>query len=208
MRIVIVGAGGVGGYFGGRLAESGADVVFLARGAHLDALRTRGLRIVSPKGDAHITGVNATDDPAAIRGADVVLFAVKLYDAEAATHLLPQLVANGTPDAVVIPLQNGVEGADIVSRAVGPAHTAGGTCYVSAVIAEPGVIKHTAMDHLIVGELDPMRAARPERVEGRLTRLLEIYRTASFQSTLSDDIQLDVWTKFVRLSVLSGLTTV
>ena len=92
-----------------------------------------------------------------------MLFAVKLYDAEAATHLLPQLVANGAPDAVAIPLQNGVEGADIVSRAVGPAHTAGGTCYVSAVIAEPGVIKHTAMDHLLFGELDPMRAARPER---------------------------------------------
>ena len=208
MRIVIVGAGGVGGYFGGRLAEAGTDVTFLARGAHLNALRTRGLRIVSPKGDAHITSVSATDDPAAIRGADVVLFAVKLYDAEAATHLLPQLVANGTPDAVVIPLQNGVEGVDIVSRAVGREHTAGGTCYVSAVIAEPGVIKHTAMDHLIFGELDPIRAARPERVEGRLMRLLDVCRAASFQSTLSDDIQADIWTKFVRLSVLSGLTTV
>ena len=208
MRIVIVGAGGVGGYFGGRLAEAGADVTFLARGAHLNALRTRGLRIVSPKGDAHITSVSATDDPAAIRGADVVLFAVKLYDAEAATHLLPQLVANGTPDAAVIPLQNGVEGADIVSRAVGRAHTAGGTCYVSAVIAEPGVIKHTAMDRLIFGELDPMRAVHSERVEGRLTRLLDACRQASFQSTFSDDIQADIWTKFVRLSVLSGLTTV
>ena len=109
MRIVIVGAGGVGGYFGGRLAEAGTDVTFLARGAHLNALRTHGLRIVSPKGDAHITSVIATDDPAAIRGADVVLFAVKLYDAEAASHLLPQLVANGAPNAVVIPLQNGVE---------------------------------------------------------------------------------------------------
>jgi 2-dehydropantoate 2-reductase len=201
MRIAIIGAGGVGGYFGGRLAEAGADVTFLARGAHLDALRTRGLRIVSPKGDAHITGVNATDDPAAIRGAEVVLFAVKLYDAEAATHLLPQLVANGSPDTVVIPLQNGVEGVDIVSRAVGRAHTAGGTCYVSAVIAEPGVIKHTAMDRLIFGELDRVRSPR-------LTRLLDACRRASFQSTFSDDIQADIWTKFVRLSVLSGLTTV
>jgi 2-dehydropantoate 2-reductase len=79
---------------------------------------------------------------------------------------------------------------------------------VSAVIAEPGVIKHTAMDHLLFGELDPIQAARPERVEGRLSRLLDVCRTASFQSTLSDDIQADIWTKFVRLSVLSGLTTV
>jgi 2-dehydropantoate 2-reductase len=208
MRIAVVGAGGVGGYFGGRLAEAGADVVFLARGAHLEALRTGGLRIVSPKGNAHITSVNATDDAAAVHGVDVVLFAVKLYDAEAAAPLLPPLVTNGGPDTVVIPLQNGVEGADIVRRAVGPAHTAGGTCYVSAVIAEPGVIRHTAMDHLIFGELDPMRAALPERVEGRLTRLLEICRAASFQSTLSDDIQVDVWTKFVRLSVFAGMTSV
>ena len=208
MRIAVVGAGGVGGYFGGRLAEAGADVVFLARGAHLEALRTGGLRLLSPKGNAHITSVNATDDAASVRGVDVVLFAVKLYDAEAAAPLLGPLVTNGGPDTVVIPLQNGVEGTDIVSRAVGPAHTAGGTCYVSAVIAEPGVIRHTAMDHLIFGELDPMRAARPERVEGRLSRLLDTCRAASFQSTLSDDIQIDVWTKFVRLSVLSGLTTV
>jgi 2-dehydropantoate 2-reductase len=201
MRIAIVGAGGVGGYFGGRLAEAGADVTFLARGAHLDALRTRGLRIVSPKGDAHIPRVDATNDPAAIRGADVVLFAVKLYDAEAARHLLPRLVANGTPDAVVIPLQNGVEGVDIVSRAVGREHTAGGTCYVSAVIAEPGVIKHTAMDHLIFGELDRVRSPR-------LMRLLDACQPAGFQSTLSDDIQVDVWTKFVRLSVFAGMTSV
>ncbi|HEV2984043.1 MAG TPA: ketopantoate reductase family protein [Vicinamibacterales bacterium] len=201
MRIAIVGAGGVGGYFGGRLAEAGADVVFLARGPHLDALRTRGLRIVSPKGDAHITSVNATDDATAIRGADVVLFAVKLYDAEAAAQVLPQLVKSGSPETVVIPLQNGVEGIDIVSRAVGRDHTAGGTCYVSAVIAEPGTIRHTAMDHLIFGEIDRIRSPR-------LTSLFDTCRLASFQSTLSDDIQVDIWTKFVRLSVFSGMTAV
>jgi 2-dehydropantoate 2-reductase len=201
MRIAVVGAGGVGGYFGGRLAETGADVTFLARGAHLDALRTRGLRIISPNGNAHVPTVNATDDPAAIHGADAVLFAVKLYDAEAAATLLPQIVKHGGAETVVIPLQNGVEGVDIVSRAVGLEHTAGGTCYVSAVIAEPGVIKHTAMDHLLFGELDRIRSAR-------LSRLLEGCRAASFQSTLSDDIQADIWTKFVRLSVLAGMTTV
>ena len=201
MRIVIVGAGGVGGYFGGRLAEAGADVVFLARGAHLDALRTHGLRILSPRGDAHIPRVQATDNPATIRDAGAVLFAVKLYDAAAAAPLLKQLVTNGAPDAVVIPLQNGVEGADIVNAAVGRTHTAGGTCYVSAVIAEPGVIKHTAMDHLFFGELDRTRSPR-------LTRLLDICRRATFECTLSDDIQVDVWTKFVRLSVFAGMTSV
>ena len=201
MRIAIVGAGGVGGYFGGRLADAGADVVFLARGAHLDALRTRGLRIVSPKGDVHLPRVNATDDADSIRGADVVFFAVKLYDAETASRALSVLVEHGSPDAVVIPLQNGVEGVDIVSGAVGHAHTAGGTCYVSAVIAEPGVIRHTAMEQLIFGELDRTKSPR-------LTRLLDICRGARFQSMLSDDIQVDIWTKFVRLSVFAGMTCV
>src|SRR5947208_7619582 len=100
MRIAIVGSGGVGGYFGGRLAEAGADVAFLARGAHLDALRTRGLRIVSPKGDVHLPRVKATGDPAAIGPVDVVLFAVKLYDVESALASLPPLLG---PDTAVVP---------------------------------------------------------------------------------------------------------
>src|SRR5438067_4600682 len=133
MLIAIVGAGGVGGYFGGRLAASGADVIFLARGAHLEALRTRGLRIVSPKGDVVLPRVNVTGTPADIR-ADVIFFTVKLYDAEGAAQMLPALVKQGGPNAVVIPFQNGVEGVDIVSHAVGRGHTAGGTCYVSAVV--------------------------------------------------------------------------
>jgi 2-dehydropantoate 2-reductase len=201
MRIAIVGSGGVGGYFGGRLAAAGADVTFLARGAHLEALRTRGLRIVSPKGDLHLARVKATDDPDAIGPIDVVFFAVKLYDSEPAAKLLPRIVDQSGPDAVVLPFQNGVDGVDIVARAVGAAHTAGGTCYVSAVIAEPGVIKHTVMDHLIFGELDGARSPR-------LLRLLDVCRPAGFQSTLSDHITVDIWTKFVRLSVFSGMTAV
>src|SRR5579862_5818416 len=96
MRIAIVGAGGVGGYFGGRLAATGADVTFLARGAHLEALRTRGLRIDSPKGDAHLPHVQASDDPEAIGPVDIVFFAVKLYDVERALVLLPPLVGPET----------------------------------------------------------------------------------------------------------------
>jgi len=198
VRIAIVGAGGVGGYFGGRLAENGADVAFLARGAHLRALRTNGLRIESPSGNLHLPRVNATDDPAAIGAPDIVLFAVKLYDTTEAAHVLPALVG---PDTAVIPLQNGVDGVDIVSRAVGRANTAGGTVYVSAVISEPGVIRHTAMEHLIFGELDGRRSPR-------LERLLAACAGAKFKSTLSDNIQVDIWTKFVRLSVFSGMTTV
>ena len=198
MRIAIVGSGGVGGYFGGRLAATGVDVTFLARGAHLDAMRTRGLRIDSPKGDVHLPHVKAESDPAAIGPAEIVFFAVKLYDTERALELLPPLIG---PETVVIPLQNGVDSVAAVTRAVGAPHTAGGTCYVSAVIAEPGVIRHTAMDHLIFGELDGTRTAR-------LEWLLEACRPAGFQSTLSTDIILDIWAKFVRLSVFSGMTAV
>jgi 2-dehydropantoate 2-reductase len=198
VRIAVVGAGGVGGYFGGRLAAAGADVTFLSRGAQLDALRTRGLTVHSFRGDFHVPRVNAVDDPRAIGPVDIVFFTVKLYDAEAATALLPPLVG---ADTAVIPLQNGVDGVDIVSRAVGLRHTAGGTVYVAAVIAEPGVIRHSALDHLIFGELDGTRSAR-------LERLLDACRPAGFQVTLSPSITVDIWTKFVRLSVFSGMTTV
>lgn len=198
MRIAVVGAGGVGGYFGGRLAAAGADVHFLARGTHLAAMRARGLRIESPKGNAHVPHVNATDDPATIGPADVVLFCVKLYDVEAAISSLPPLLG---PDTVVIPFQNGVESVGILSRAVGASRTAGGTTYVTAVIAEPGVIRHTVMDSLIFGEIDGARSPR-------LERFLEACRPAGFNPVLSDHIMVDIWTKFVRLSVFSGMTAV
>jgi len=198
MRIAIVGAGGVGGYFGGRLAAAGADVTFLARGAHLEAMRARGLRITSPKGDLHLPRVKAESDPAAIGPADVVFFAVKLYDSESALALLPPLVG---PNTIVVGFQNGVETVASLTGAVGAAHTAGGVSYVSAVIAEPGVIKHTAMDHLIFGMPDGSRSPQ-------LEALLEACRPAAFQSTLSPDITVEIWTKFVRLSVFSGMTAV
>jgi 2-dehydropantoate 2-reductase len=198
MRIAVLGSGGVGGYFGGRLAAAGADVTFLARGAHLDAMRTRGLRIESPKGNLHIPNTKAAGDPAEVGPVDIVFFAVKLYDTEPAIAMLPPLIG---ADTAVIPLQNGVDSIARLTGAVGARHAAGGTCYVSAVIAEPGVIKHTAMDHLIFGEVDGRRTPR-------MAALLEACRPAGFQSTLSADITVDIWTKFVRLSVLSGLTTV
>ena len=198
MKIAVVGAGGVGGYFGGRLAAAGADVRFLARGAHLDALRTTGLRIESPKGNVHLPRVSATDDPAAIGPADIVFFTVKLYDSESAIASLKPLLG---PDTAVIPFQNGVDSVGMLTRAIGPRHTAGGTAYVAAVIAEPGLIRHTSMDSLFFGEID----GRPST---RLERLLDGCRGAGFSSTLSRSISVDIWTKFVRLSVFSGMTTV
>jgi len=198
MRIAIVGSGGVGGYFGGRLAASGVDVAFIARGRHLEALSTRGLRIESPNGPLHLPGVTATDDPAAIGPVDVVFFTVKLYDSESAAALLPPLVG---PDTVVVPFQNGVESVELLSAHVGAGHVAGGTALIMAVVAEPGLIRHTAVDHLIFGELDGSHSPR-------LERLLEACRAAGFQATLSDAIVGRIWSKFVFLSAFSGLTAV
>ncbi len=193
MRIAILGSGAVGGYFGGRLAAAGADVTFVARGRHLRALQTGGLRIESPKGNVHLPRVNATGDAATIGPVEVVFLTVKLYDNESALQLLPPLLG---PDTVVIPFQNGVESVDLLTRAVGRPHVAGGTAYLAAVIAEPGLIRHTAMDHLLFGELDGARSPR-------LERLLQACRPAGFQATLSDRIEIDIWSKFVRLSTFS-----
>jgi 2-dehydropantoate 2-reductase len=198
MRIAIVGSGALGGYFGGRLAAAGADVFFLARGAQLEALRTHGLRIESPNGNAHLPSVAATDDPESVGPVDVVLFTVKLYDTASALALLPPLLG---PDTVVVPLQNGVESVEILSGAVERPHVAGGTAYIQATLADPGAIRHTALDRIIFGELDG-------RVSPRLERLRTACLEAGLTPTLSEQIEIDMWSKFVHLSVLSGMTAV
>ncbi len=198
MRIAIMGTGGVGGYFGGRLAAAGQEVAFIARGAHLEALRERGLRVLSPKGDVVLERVHATDAPASIGPVDVVLLTVKMYDLASAVDALIPLVGAET---VVITLQNGVEAVNLVCERVGEAHVAGGVAYVAAVISEPGVITHTALDRLIFGELSGARSARLERFHAACA-------TAQFAATLSDKIEVDLWSKFARLSVFSGITAV
>jgi 2-dehydropantoate 2-reductase len=198
MRIAILGSGGVGGYYGGRLAATGTDISFIARGAHLAAMRTNGLRILSPSGDVHVPHVNVTDDPAAIGPVDIVFFTVKLYDTDSAIKMLPPLLG---PQTLVIPFQNGVDSVDVLTRAVGREHVAGGTAYVSAVIAQPGVIRHTAMGRLIFGMLDGSGPAL-------LEELLQACARAGIDATLSDRIMAEVWAKFARLTVFSGMTSV
>ncbi|MQA30068.1 MAG: 2-dehydropantoate 2-reductase [Luteitalea sp.] len=198
MRIAILGSGGVGGYFGGRLAATGADVHFIARGAHLAALRERGLRIESPNGNLHVPTVNATDDPTNAGPVDIVFFAVKLYDTDAAVRMLPPLIG---PRTIVIPLQNGVDAVEVLARAIGKPHVAGGTAYVSAVIAEPGRIRHTAMSRLLFGPL-------PGQTSGVLKELADACAGAGFEATLSERIVVEIWTKFVGLTVFSGMTAI
>ncbi|MEW6322325.1 MAG: 2-dehydropantoate 2-reductase [Acidobacteriota bacterium] len=198
MRIAIFGTGGVGGYFGGRLAAAGADVAFVARGAHLQALRAHGLRIESPNGDVHVPRVVATDETRDIGPVDAVLFTVKMYDVASAAPRLAPLVG---PDTVVVTLQNGVEAVDLAARHVPRAQVAGGVAYVAAVIDRPGVIRHTALARLIFGELDG-------RASPRLERLRDACARAGFEAVVSPRIDVDLWSKFARLSVFSGMTAV
>ena len=195
MRIAIVGSGGVGGYFGARLAASGTDVAFIARGAHLKALQTEGLRVISPKGDLHLAQVVASDDPAAIGKADVVFFTVKLYDSGDASELLPALIG---PQTVVVTFQNGIDSIELLTNAVGREHVAGGVAHVQAAITDPGVIRHTALDLLIFGELDGSKSER-------LQTLYDCCIRAGFDAKLSEHIHDELWLKFVRLTSLSGL---
>lgn len=200
MRITIFGTGGVGGYFGGRLAASGADVSFVARGAHLLALQENGLHIQSPLGDVHLPVVKATDNPASIGPADIVFFTVKLYDTESAARALKPLIG---PKTLVVPLQNGVDSVGTLALAIGAEHVAGGTCYLAAVVSEPGVIRHTAMNRMIFGAPD-----RQAKMSAALNDLLEACANTGFEATLSPNIQVDIWAKFVRLTVFSGMTAV
>src|SRR6516164_2537751 len=139
MRVAVMAAGAVGGYFGGRLAAAGHDVTFIARGAHRDALRREGLRIESALGDLHLKDINVTDDPKQVGPVDLVLFAVKLWDTETAGEQTRPLVG---PRTRVITLQNGVDSVERLAPILGDEHAIGGATYV-VTIAQPGVIRHT-----------------------------------------------------------------
>ena len=199
MKIAVMGSGGVGGFYGGRLAHAGYDVSFIARGAHLAAMREQGLTIENePQGDIHIPRVTVTDDPATIGVADLVLIAVKLWDTEAAARAVTPLVG---PKTAIVSLQNGVIKDDILRRAFGEAAVIGGVVYVATNISRPGVIRQTGtMQRCIVGEYDGRRSARVAELHEALLR-------AGIKAEISDDIRRTTWEKYVFLVGLSGSTT-
>lgn len=198
MRVVVMGTGGVGGYFGGRLAAGGHDVSFIARGKHLEALRANGLRVESPLGDLHLPKIDVTDDPATLAPADLVLFGVKLWDTEASAELIKPLLTEHT---AVVSFQNGVVKDDILRRALGAQHVLGGVCYIAATIAEPGVIRHTgSLQKLVFGEYDGTASARARA-------FFDACIESGIDAELSDDIERAIWEKFVFLVGLSGTTT-
>lgn len=197
MRIAIVGTGGVGGYFGARLKAAGENVAFLARGAHLAAMRRDGLRISSAHGDMRIHPVEATDDARAIGPVDVAIVAVKLYDTEAAAEACRALIG---PDTSVVSLQNGVTAADTLAAAVGAERVFGGIAYIMATIAEPGAIIHTGtMARIVLGEFGGSTSAR-------VSTLAATIRRAGVEVEESSDIAAAIWTKFAFLAPLSGVT--
>jgi 2-dehydropantoate 2-reductase len=197
MRIAAMAAGAVGGYFGARLAAAGHDVAFIARGAHRDALRQDGLRIESGLGNLHLKDPTVTDDPKQVGAADIVLFAVKLWDTEAAGEQARPLVGRSTR---VITLQNGVDSVERLAPILGDGATIGGATYVVTNIARPGVIRHT-------GTYAKIRCGRLDRRRDPvLAGYVEEMKAAGLDITLSDNMLLDLWKKFVLLSGTSGIT--
>jgi 2-dehydropantoate 2-reductase len=197
MRVAVMGSGGTGGYFGGLLARAGEEVTFIARGAHLDAIRAGGLTVRSRVHGGFTVAAAATDDPATVGPVDLVLFCVKAYDTDSAARAIRPLVG---PETTVVPVQNGIDAAERIARVVGAGRVVGGLAAVSSVVAAPGVIEHRAGPDVIrVGELDGRASARTERV-------VETLRNAGIKADLRPDIRVALWEKFVLICGLSGLT--
>ncbi len=192
-----MGAGGVGAYFGARLAAAGNDVTFIARGAHLSALRTSGMTVTSPFGDLTLPSVQATDDPAQVGPVDVVLSTVKLYDLEATSAAMAPMVG---PETMVVPVQNGVTAAEIVSRQIDPARVVGGLVFIASFVTAPGTVEHKSRLHRIVlGE-----------PEGGLSQRVEAFAAlgdaAGIDITATADIRRALWEKFVLLGAFGPLS--
>jgi 2-dehydropantoate 2-reductase len=197
MRIGIMGSGGLGGYFGARLALAGADVTFIARGEHLDAMQRHGLAVEGPE-PFHIAQVYAVQDPDVAGPQDVVLLGVKLWDTEEALRVIRPMVG---PATTIISFQNGVLKDEYIRAAYGPARIMGGVAYVATTIDRPGVIRQTGpMQRLVFGEFDGTRSRRADA-------LLDVCLKGGIKAEISTDIRRDIWQKYVFLVGLSGTTT-
>lgn len=196
MRIVVVGAGGVGGYFGARLARAGQDVTVVARGDHLDAIRSRGLCVRSAVEGEYTVAVAAVEKVAGLPPADAVLLCVKSFDTDAAIEQVRAVVGGATP---VLSLQNGVDNEDRIDAALGPGHALGGVAYVFAAIEAPGVVAHAFAGRIVLGEMDGRPTPRAER-------LREAFAAAGIPVALSGDIRRALWEKYLMISAQAGMT--
>ncbi len=195
MRIVVMGTGGTGGYYGGLLARQGNDVTFVARGDHLAAIRKSGLQIESIHGDFTISPAKATDNPGSLAVPELILFCTKTYSTDEAAHQIKPIVGK---DTAVLPLQNGIDAAERIGKIVGMEHMVGGATWISSAVAAPGKIKQVSdFRRVVIGELDRQRT---ERIQA----IYRVLKDTGIVVELSDDILKVLWAKFVFISAASA----
>ena len=200
MRIAVVGTGGVGAYFGGRLAQAGESVAFVARGAHLLAMRESGLRVDSVAGDFVIAPVEASDDPARIGPVDVVLVGVKAWQVSEAARTMGPLLG---PRTLVVPLQNGVEAADQLAAVLGRERVIGGLCKIVSAIVAPGHVRHSGVPPRVeLGERDGRKSERVEALRAAFERAQGV------SVVVPDDVEAAIWEKFLFIAPFSGVGAV
>ena len=196
MRITIFGTGGVGGFYGGRLARAGEEVTFVARGEHLRAIQTDGLRVDSTGGDFLIFPARATDDVSKVGETDLVIIGVKAWQVPEAARAIKPLVGPGT---TVLPLQNGVDAVPQLVAELGSENVIGGLCRIVSYVVGPGHIRHAGFTpSIVIGELDNRRTER-------ITRIEDLFKRAGLEITVARDIQVALWTKFLFIASFSGV---
>lgn len=196
MKILIMGTGGVGGYYGGLLAQQGNEVTFISRGAHLYAIRHEGLKVKSVHGDFIVAPADAIEDPSKLDPMDLVLFCVKTYNTDEAAEAIHPVVG---PQTAVLSLQNGIDAAERIGKVVGMEHVVGGTTWLSSAVEAPGVIKQVSQfRRIVLGELG---GGRSERVQS----IYEALKQTGITVEVSEDIRKILWTKFVFIASASSL---
>ncbi len=196
MRIVVMGSGGTGGYFGAKLARAGEDVTFVARGAHLDAIRTHGLRVKSAAEGEWVVRAPVVERLDGLPPAEIVLFCVKSFDTESAAHAIRPVVG---PDTGVLPVQNGVDNVEKLDRILGPGHAMGGVAQVLATIEGPGVISHRFLGRIVFGEMDGRPSERGQAFLGACER-------AGIQAEISSTMLRALWEKYALIAAQAGMT--
>ncbi len=196
MKILIMGTGGVGGYYGGLLAQQGNEVTFISRGAHLYAIRHEGLKVKSVHGDFTVFPANATEDPAKVEPADLILFCVKTYGTDEAAEAIRPAVG---PQTVVMSLQNGIDAAERIGKVIGPEHVLGGVTWLSSAVEAPGVIRQVSQFRRIVfGELNGGTSQRTQSI-------YEVLNQTGITVEISEDIRKVLWTKLVFIAAVSSV---
>ena len=197
MRVAVFGSGAVGGYFGGRLAQAGEDVWFIARGPHLDAIRERGLRVTSVEGDFLVRPASVTDEPSALGAVDVVLLGVKAWQVPQAAQAMRPLVGAQT---FIVPLQNGIEAPECLVDVFGASHVLGGLCRIIAYVEAPGHIRHVgAAPYIAFGELDASTSGRAEALRQAFSK------ARGLVAEIAPEIRVAMWSKFLFITALSGV---